>query len=109
MSFVHRFGAALNAHVHFHCCVIDGVLVAGEDGEVRFAEATLTPEDMAAVQQQVRTRVLRWFVRAGHLDAAEARDMARWRHAGGFSLEAAVRIEAEDRAGKFKDSGERRN
>ncbi|MGA8053033.1 MAG: transposase [Burkholderiales bacterium] len=31
MSFVHRFGAALNAHVHyFHCCVIDGVLVAGE-------------------------------------------------------------------------------
>ena len=35
--------------------------------------------------------------------------MARWRHAGGFSLEAAVRIEAEDRAGKFKDSGERRN
>jgi len=26
--------------------------------------------------------------------------MARWRHAGGFSLEAAVRIEAEDRAGR---------
>jgi hypothetical protein len=57
VSFVHRFGAALNAHVHFHCCVIDAVLVAGEDGELRFAEATLTPEDMAAVQQQVRTRV----------------------------------------------------
>ena len=31
VSFVHRFGAAMNAHVHyFHCCVIDGVLVAGE-------------------------------------------------------------------------------
>jgi len=57
VSFVHRFGAALNAYLHFHCCVIDGVLVAGEDGELRFAEATLTPEDMAAVQQQVRARV----------------------------------------------------
>ena len=48
--------------VHFHCCVIDGVFTAGEDGQVRFAEAgVLTPEDLAAVQQQVRARVLRWF------------------------------------------------
>lgn len=35
---------------------IDGVFAAGEDGELRFAEATLTPEDVAAVQQ-VRARV----------------------------------------------------
>ena len=33
------------------------MFVAGEDGEIRFAAATLTPEDMAAVQQQVRARV----------------------------------------------------
>ena len=65
VSFVHRFGAALNAHVHFHCCVIDGVLVAGEDGQLRFAEATLTPEDMAAVQQQVRARVAAGATRRG--------------------------------------------
>jgi hypothetical protein len=52
--------------VHFHCCVIDGVFTAGEDGQVRFAEAgVLTPEDLAAVQQQVRARVLRWFAREG--------------------------------------------
>jgi hypothetical protein len=39
-----RFGSTLNAHVHFHCCVIDGVFVAGEDGQVQFAEASaLTP------------------------------------------------------------------
>jgi hypothetical protein len=25
VSFIHRFGAALNPHIHFHCCVIDGV------------------------------------------------------------------------------------
>jgi hypothetical protein len=25
VSFIHRFGASLNRHVHYHCCVIDGV------------------------------------------------------------------------------------
>ena len=32
VSFMQRFGAALNAHVHVHCCVIDGVFTAGERG-----------------------------------------------------------------------------
>ena len=36
VSFVQCFGSALNAHVHFHCCVIDGVFAAGEDGQVHF-------------------------------------------------------------------------
>ena len=100
VSFVQRFGSALNAHVHFHCCVIDGVFAVGEDGQVHFAEAAaLTPEDLAAVQQQVRARVLRWFARAGTLDQADARDMAGWHHGGGFSLDASVRIEGPDRAG----------
>jgi len=100
VSFLQRFGSALNAHVHFHCCVIDGVFAVGEDGPVHFAEAAaLSPEDLAAVQQQVRARVLRWFARAGHLDPADARDMARWDHGGGFSLDASVRIEGQDRAG----------
>ena len=67
----------MNAQVHFHCCVIDGVFASGEGGQVHFAEAAaLTPEDPAAVQQQVRARVLRWFARAGPLDPADARDMA---------------------------------
>ena len=80
--------------------MIDGVFALGEDGQVHFAEAAaLTPEDLAAVQQQVRTRVLRWFARAGHLDPADARDMAGWHHGGGFSLDASVRIEGADRAG----------
>jgi hypothetical protein len=38
------------------------------------------------VQQQVRRRVLRWFARASHLDAAHARDMASCDHGGGFWL-----------------------
>jgi hypothetical protein len=54
--------------------VIDGVFASSEDGQVRFAEAgALTPEDFAAVQQQVRVRVLRGFAHAGHLDQADAR------------------------------------
>ena len=80
--------------------MIDGVFALGEDGQVHFAEAAaLTPEDLAAVQQQVRARVLRWFARAGLLDTADARDMAGWDHGGGFSLDASVRIEGQDRAG----------
>ena len=91
---------ALMGAVHFHCCVIDGVFAVGEDGQVHFVEAAaLSPEDLAAVQQQVRARVLRWFARAGLLDSADARDMAGWHHGGGFSLDAAVRIEGPDRAG----------
>jgi hypothetical protein len=85
VSFVQRFGSALNAHVHFHCCVIDGVFTAGEGEQVQFCEATApTPEELTAVQQQVRGRVLRWFARAGHLGSADARDMAGWHHGGGL-------------------------
>jgi hypothetical protein len=43
--------------------------------------------------------VLRWFVRAGYLDASDALDIAGWEHGSGFSLNASVRIEAPDRAG----------
>ena len=25
MAFIHRFGSALNEHLHFHCCILDGV------------------------------------------------------------------------------------
>ena len=65
--------------------MIDGVFALGEDGQVHFAEAdALTLEDIAAVQQQVRTRVLRWFARAGPLDPADARDVAGWHHGGGL-------------------------
>ena len=51
------------------------------------------------MQQQVRARVLRWFARAGHLEPTDAREMAGWDHGGGFSLDASVRIEGQDRPG----------
>jgi hypothetical protein len=84
-------GRALNAHVHFHRCVIDGVFAMAEDGQIRFAEAAaLTPDDLAAVEQQVRARVLQWFARAGHLDSADARDMAGWGRRWGASRSCVV-------------------
>ncbi|MCP5004317.1 MAG: IS91 family transposase, partial [Planctomycetes bacterium] len=101
VSFVHRFGSALNEHLHFHCCVIDGVFEPEQGGEeaVRFREAVLTDADVQWVQARVRQRVLRWFVRQGYLDKDDAKDMAEWSNGGGFSVDASVRIEADDRAG----------
>lgn len=41
VTFVHRFGSALNGNIHFHCCVIDGVFSA-EGEALRFHPATVT-------------------------------------------------------------------
>jgi hypothetical protein len=40
ISFLHRFGSALNTHFHFHVVVLDGVFSEGDDGSVTFHEAT---------------------------------------------------------------------
>ena len=39
VSFVQRAGSTLNRHVHFRCCVIDGVSAAGGEGQGEFADA----------------------------------------------------------------------
>jgi hypothetical protein len=51
------------------------------------------------VQQQVRARVLRWFARAGHLERADARDMARWEHGVGSRWMPRSGSKAKDRPG----------
>jgi len=85
---------------HLHCCVTDGVFSLDADGTLRFHPATdLDAPAVSAVQRRIRSRVLRTAVRHGALTAEVAADLARWGHGGGFSLHAAVRIEAEDRAG----------
>lgn len=61
-----------------------GVFVAGKDWQIQFAQAPeLTPNDFAAAPQQVRRRGLRSLARAGYLDSADARDIARCDHSGG--------------------------
>jgi hypothetical protein len=81
--------------------VIDGVFEPGSEGgeAVRFREAALTAEDIQWGQARVRQRVLRWFAARGYLDKDDVKEMAAWSSGGGFSLDAAVRIEGHDRAG----------
>ena len=99
VSFVHRFGSSLNRHTHYHCCILDGVFEPRDDGSIRFLPAAApTPQEITAIAEQVRRRVLRWFARSGLLDADDARDMLGWDN-GGFSLDASVCIAGEDRAG----------
>jgi hypothetical protein len=98
IAFIHRFGASLNCHLHYHCCVTDGLFCAEEQG-VRFYPSALCPEAIADVQQRTRRRVLRVFKRRALLCAEVVEDMLKWSHAGGFSVDASVLIEARDRRG----------
>ena len=59
----------------------------------------MTPDRVAHVESVVQQRVLRYFRRQGLLDELDADGMLTWQGSGGFSVDASVRIEAEDRAG----------
>ena len=97
--FIHRFGGLLNAHLHFHVVMIDGVFCEEEAGHLRFQETYLTAEQMTHLQRTIRQRIVRLFVRRGLLDKAEGQAMIACEHDGGFSLDTSVRIEAHDRQG----------
>ena len=108
VAFIHRFGSSLNEHVHFHCCVIDGVFqsaadtnnVPDEAPSVSFHAAVgLDAAAFADVQARVRTRVLRTFVKHRLIDKEDATEMRAWVHDGGFSVDGSVCIEAADRIG----------
>jgi hypothetical protein len=67
---------------------------------VRFIEVReLDARDAEAVQTKVRVRILRAFVRRGLIDKDDRKEMEQWDHGGGFSLDASVRIQANDRRG----------
>ena len=98
--FIHRFGALLNTHLHFHCIVIDGGFEADAQHGVTFhAASAVDAPAIAAVQATVRKRLLRSVEQRGLLSADGAQTMADWEHGGGFSVDAAVRIEAHERDG----------
>ncbi len=99
ITYIHRFGSALNSHLHFHSCMIDGLFAQTEDG-LQFYEATgLSSDVIQLAQERIRKRVLRLFVRRGLLDSDDAEQMQTWKNGGGFSLDAQVRIAAADREG----------
>ncbi len=100
VAFVHRFGDALNSHVHYHVVVTDGVFSDDGQGGARFhGSAGISPEDVATVQRQIRRRGLRWLHRHGHLDDAAVHALDSADHAGGWSVDASVTISEWDRQG----------
>ena len=69
----------MNAHFHFHVCVIDGVFGEDPEGSVQFHEAAhLTSSDWGDLQHIVRHRVLRYFRRQGLLARHVTDDMLTW-------------------------------
>ena len=110
LSFPQRFGGSLNPHYHFHVLAVDGVFSQPRsveacpetDGpaEVRFHEATrLGPEHWEELARLVQHRVLLAFRSRGLLADDAAADMLTWQGSGGFSVDASVRIERDDRTG----------
>ena len=100
ISFIHRFGSSLNAHVHFHCVIIEGVFAKGSDSQITFHKlSTLTEKDIQAVQGRVRQRVLKSFKRSGLLEDHDVENMQTWNGGGGFSVNGAARIHENDREG----------
>ncbi|OQX32104.1 MAG: hypothetical protein B0D96_03155 [Candidatus Sedimenticola endophacoides] len=99
VTYIHRFGAALNTHLHYHSCMIDGLFAQTESGLRLYQAIGLSGEVIRQSQERIRKRVLRLFVRRGVLSEEDAQQMQAWEHGGGFSLDAGVRIEATDRQG----------
>jgi len=108
VAFIHRFGSSLNTHVHFHVCVVDGVFeaVTADDtvqpptleGVHFHAPSGLDDATVAQVHAAVRRRLLHAFVVRGHIEQWDAKEMLAYKHSG-FSVDASVRIEADDRTG----------
>jgi hypothetical protein len=102
VSFLHRFGSALNHHVHLHVCATEGVFVPAADGAGCDASPAFLPArpinqaDLAALTERVRRRVIRWFRMQRLLDAAAAADMLAWENSG-VSVDDSVRIALIDR------------
>ena len=60
VTFVQRFGSALQLNIHFHAVVPDSLFVPGDDGVVSFARLPApTDEDVELLLHRTATRVLR--------------------------------------------------
>jgi hypothetical protein len=84
---------------------VDGVFSEADAGKessdkLRFHEATLlTPESWLQLERAVQRRVLRTLRRRGLLEEDQAADKLTWQASGGFSVDASVRVEGDDRTG----------
>ena len=122
VTFVQRFGSALQLNIHFHVVVPDGVFVRSDDGAVSFARLPAPEdEDVQALLQRIATRVLRLLRKEVGGDEPGADALATLFAASlssrpppsgeaprpkrltafleGFSLHAGVHLHANDRRG----------
>jgi len=98
VAFIHRFGSSLNLHTHFPVCLTDSVFEPDpHHGGWFVAGRARVAGNAKTVQVQGRRRVLSAFVRRGRLEKEEPKEMGHWDPGGGFSLDAALRIAANDR------------
>lgn len=97
VAFIHRFGSSLNQHVHFHVCVVDGVLEAVAASVIFHPASGIDQAAVAQVQTTLRKRILRAFVGRGLLQSSDAKDMLAYQHSG-FSVDAGVCIQSHARA-----------
>ena len=96
---IQRFGAKVNLHVHTHAVVSDGVFALNGKGMLFFAPITqIAREQFQRLTESLRHKILKRFSRLGHIPEATAQEMLSWPHSG-FSLNATVKIEPQDRAG----------
>jgi hypothetical protein len=68
VTVIQRFGGSLNLNLHFHTLALDGVFVLEPNGSLQFVAAKApTDEEVQALLDLVRKRVLRLLVRRGLL------------------------------------------
>jgi len=100
ISFIQRFRSALNLHIHYHCVVMDGIFCEDAEGVLHFLKVDdLSVDDSDAVQTRVRKRVLSLYKRRGLITAEDAENLKSWKGNGGFSVNADVCIDSDDRKG----------
>ena len=113
ITFVQRFGGALNLNVHFHCVIPDGVFVR-ENSNVRFvALAPPSDDEVMAVLGRIVARfddLLRPRLASAEADAVSVkRDVACGDHAGmascGSGLRTTVPTGVQFRVGRDQRSG----
>src|SRR5215470_16894228 len=71
VTFLQRFGSALNVHLHFHILFLEGVYLDRTAAGLKprfLAGAPPTDTDIAAVLQKIRHRVIRKLRRLGYLE-----------------------------------------
>jgi hypothetical protein len=72
VTFIQRFGDALNINVHFHLLAMDGVYSADDNGVIRFYPvAPPSDKEVAKVAEKIAQRIERLMIRYGMTEKDE--------------------------------------